>query len=556
MSAYSRVSRVICFATILLCLGSALGQVGPTVMSGPVDSRLSSLPGTATDKKYILSGSVVNSLTGEGIPRALVELNGQFAAMTDPNGNFTFDGLTAGTYYVTPRKPGFFSGAEAGAGAEPVIAQVGPDSHSVTVRLAPAAVISGHVTDSDGMPVPRLEVRCLKSMVVDGRRQWQPSASANADDDGSYRLAGLVPGTYLVVAGPSHNPSIGAMAKTGQLESGFGEADFPAPEENGSSNGVRITAGQRLTADLSVEAEPFYSVSGIFNAPPGVSVWMRVVPNDSTQMDHGAAMNREGNSFQIRMLPKGDYVLQANAQVMGKNWSSSTPVHVASDLSGLMIALQPSISIPVNVDVERTQATTADFIAGGVHGPGAMPVQIILNSIHPFQQQFGASSRPNDNSAISIENVSPGTYRVKFYPNGGLYVASARSGNVDLLREDLVVTQSASQNPIEVELRDDPGKIKGTITGADHPGRVTLLVIPQNGTPYVANAMLLPDRSEFRLQQLRPGSYSILAFGDISDVEYANSDALEPYMSRAAHVDVAANQESTVTVELIKRGNE
>jgi hypothetical protein len=55
---------------------------------------------------------------------------------------------------------------------------------------------------------------------------------------------------------------------------------------------------------------------------------------------------------------------------------------------------------------------------------------------------------------------------------------------------------------------------------------------------------------------LPPGSYSILAFDTLNDLEYANAEALDPYRSRAVHVDIAPNQEVTVKLELIKRGEE
>src|SRR5437899_3002637 len=64
--------------------------------------------------KYSLSGTVVNSVTGEAIRGALVQIymNGQSSRLTGPDGKFQFDGLFAGQTPITVRKPGFFSEEE------------------------------------------------------------------------------------------------------------------------------------------------------------------------------------------------------------------------------------------------------------------------------------------------------------------------------------------------------------------------------------------------------------------------------------------------------------
>src|SRR5438309_10973849 len=61
--------------------------------------------------KYSLTGTVVNSVTGEAIRGALVQIymNGQSSRLTGPNGKFQFAGLIAGQTSITVRKPGFFS---------------------------------------------------------------------------------------------------------------------------------------------------------------------------------------------------------------------------------------------------------------------------------------------------------------------------------------------------------------------------------------------------------------------------------------------------------------
>lgn len=186
-----------------------------------------------------------------------------------------------------------------------------------------------------------------------------------------------------------------------------------------------------------------------------------------------------------------------------------------------------------------------------------MQARIFLRSLTQDQPQFMAMPHPDDDT-IAIENVAPGTYHATFNPFGNLYVASARCGTTDLLRDNLVVSQSAAQEPIEIVLRDDGGKLKVTVTSDGQPvapSQGSMLILPEHGAPFTPSQQIYSE-GVLTFQNLAPGSYSILAFDSLNDLEYSNPDALDPYMSHAAHFDITPNQEATVSLELIKRDSE
>jgi len=516
-------------------------------------------------KKYSLSGSVVNSVTGEGIPRALVEMNNQLATMTDSSGNFRFEGLAAGSYYLSPRKPGYFERDESSnpmmMARVAAMTEVGPDTPAVSLKLIPESVIFGHVTDSDGLPVQRLPVQGMRLTIADGRRQWQPVSTGSTDEDGHYRISNLATGTYVVVAGPSQFPSIGAMAKTAHENAGYAAVFYPAPAEDGSTAGVKLSAGQKLEADLSAEAEPFYTVSGTLIAPPGGGGWLRLVPRGNARIERGGAMlHRETGTFKIRMAQAGDYVVEAGAQFEGRTWTASAPLHVSSNITDLQVVLEPSVVIPVATRVEKSATTSLPTVGVIALGGRRTPVQVNLRATDQrrgVQQQFTAAIRlPNDESSFAFDNVPPGTYTIDFNPTEDLYVASAKYGSVDLLSENLVVTQSANQDPIEIVLRDDGGRLKGSITDNGHPAHGTLLILPDHGKPFIAMEQAAGDSTDFALRQMRPGSYLVMAFDSLNNLEYSDLDALEPYLAHATRVDLTSGQETSISVELIKRGGE
>src|SRR5579884_1716575 len=133
---------------------------------------------TGADGKYVLTGTVVNSVTGEPVPRALVQLYGGSNAsmLTDFSGTFRFEGLQQGPVSLTTRKPGFFSPEELNEGADPQSAvpkpiQVGPNMEPVTLQLVPQGRIVGRVVNVEGESVEGIALQAYQLRTIDGRKQ-------------------------------------------------------------------------------------------------------------------------------------------------------------------------------------------------------------------------------------------------------------------------------------------------------------------------------------------------------------------------------------------------
>src|SRR5579875_1098199 len=61
--------------------------------------------------RHTATGTVVNSVTGEPIRRALVRINGageQHSGFTGGDGRFSIDGVAEGLIVISAEKPGFF----------------------------------------------------------------------------------------------------------------------------------------------------------------------------------------------------------------------------------------------------------------------------------------------------------------------------------------------------------------------------------------------------------------------------------------------------------------
>src|ERR1700692_1445806 len=91
-------------------------------------------------KSQTVSGQVVNSVTGEPIARARVQVSAQQAGLTDHDGHFEFDNVSAEPAYAFASKPGYFAEDKA----------VPAQGQSITVQLIPEAILFGTITDPHG----------------------------------------------------------------------------------------------------------------------------------------------------------------------------------------------------------------------------------------------------------------------------------------------------------------------------------------------------------------------------------------------------------------------
>src|SRR3984885_10133155 len=125
MTTLNRIIRLLTSLVFTMTAAICIGQVSP------------------------LGGQVVNSVTGEPIARARVQVGTQQATLTDHDGRFEFDNVSEDSAYASASKPGYF--------AEDKLAPA--QGQSITLRLVPEAIIFGTITDENGQPIQDLRVQ-------------------------------------------------------------------------------------------------------------------------------------------------------------------------------------------------------------------------------------------------------------------------------------------------------------------------------------------------------------------------------------------------------------
>jgi Carboxypeptidase regulatory-like domain len=186
------MQRYLAAALVLFCVAALSGQQSAT---------------------GIISGAVTSADQGRPVRKAQVKLVSSAPKMTrttttDADGRFSFAKLPAGGCFLSATKPGYlesvFGARRPGATSPgtPIRLAPGQKLDDVTLRLPRGGVISGVVTDEFGDPAYLVGVRAMRFTYTNGERVAYPIGNVFTDDLGAYRIAGLLPGEYVVSAVP------------------------------------------------------------------------------------------------------------------------------------------------------------------------------------------------------------------------------------------------------------------------------------------------------------------------------------------------------------------
>src|SRR5271165_4436889 len=136
-----------------------------TISSLPLLLALIFLPAisvsqTADDsqEKRTISGQVVNSVTGQPVAGALVQM-GARAMLTDREGQFEFHDLAALYGGAVAPQPGYVSGLPEFIRLNLPARQV---QGAITLKLVPEAIIFGKVLDQSSQPLQGLRIQLKK----------------------------------------------------------------------------------------------------------------------------------------------------------------------------------------------------------------------------------------------------------------------------------------------------------------------------------------------------------------------------------------------------------
>jgi hypothetical protein len=462
-------------------------------------------------------GFVVNSLTGEPIPRAHVELilpGATSSASADSSGKWNLANLACGAAPVTVTRPGFLQKV-----SRPLTLVSGSPVHGVKTELTPQSVFYGRVLDDQGDPVMGAQIGIFISRVVDGRVSFQRTGAGSTNDLGDYRIADLQRGKYIVCA-----TLPGALT--------LAESCYPGPVEGGAASAMEVPAGRETRVDFALNQTPGIHLRGtISGLPAGRGVGIRFVKRGTNAGPGGNVGNVNNNRFDFRVAP-GSYTLAADYFESGKHLLARVPIEAGtSDIDNVAVPLEPGFTVAGTVTIASPSGRTA-----------ARPQ-------FPFDLRFSGSPISGtvvakweaDHASFTFDEVAPDNYRLYASAPAPFYVKSATLAGQDVLNGEFALSQAAG--PIEIVLSDDGGSIDGDIVDADGQPATGAVMALRNGRAVSVTAQA---SGHFKLQNLAPGDYTVYAWDDPAQVAYADTEWMRRYGGSGVAVTITAGQNSQV----------
>jgi Carboxypeptidase regulatory-like domain len=543
----------------------------------------------ATPATGLIAGRVLAADTGRPVKRARVfvsaaELPGGRGVLTDDEGVFQLVELPGGRYTLSVSKSGFVSLSygqrrplQAGT---PLQLADGQEIKDIEFRLPRGSVIAGHVYDETGDPMPGVLVRVLRYQYQQGDRRLAPAGTAQTDDQGQYRVWGLMPGDYYVDAqsrinlpfggfGGGRGPGAAAAIAgvVGAVAGGNVAALFGPDDENQKAYaptyypGVTavieaqpITLGLSQTAadiDFNLQLVHVARVSGRVTDPDGTPTWSG---NVSLAADNGSGVRGSGfglnygsrirydGTFEIANVPPGRYTLQARGNDHDTPQFASQPLTVGETDADVSVLLGNGATIAGSIVFPPGRTDLPDFSNMRVTAPSTD------NSIGGQAQ-----GRVDKDGNFTISGVQAGMHLIR--PGGQLRGWALKTVTVDGrdITDSAIELRSGQRlERVELLLSDQTNEINGTLT--DDRGapvtEYTVLAFSTDSTFWQPQsrhiATTRPDQTgHFRIRGLPAGGYYLATVDPAQQGEWYDPGYLENHRLGAARVTLGDGDTKT-----------
>jgi hypothetical protein len=579
-------------ASSLLLTLALTPQVGSVPAPQPPRDAV---PRAVTTGTGIIRGHVVAADTGSPIRRANVSLSAMMRPAVPPapradgtsappqpinflsrqtiantEGAFEFTNLPPGRYTLHA-SPGQFSAqylglpfgarrAGPGVSGTSIDLAAGQVFDKATISLPRGTVIVGRVTDDMGEPIARAQVYGL----------WFPPGSARGlrtgpgdqtDDLGQFRLFGLEPGDYVVVA-DARSPMYGPRAPTMQEDdesTGLLTTYYPGTTDEAAAQRVRATVGRELSGiDIRMVQGRLYRLSGLVldsDGRPASNVYSSLDQRNRGGFSGGSGFEIDAQGrFQIRNVAPGTYHVMIRPQfhdgMPGDGESADVLLTVNADLENIVITTKPAGTVSGQI----------------VFDPGPLPDALGQLRVSAVPGDPNESYGPRPEPALVQPDL---TFALKGLI-GQFVLRTGRPGaflkSVLLGGEDItdVPHEFKAGDKVTVVLTSRASTLEGTVlgpSGAPTPDAGVIL-FPEDKSLWRSNSIRVQHavsdaNGHFRIRGLPAGRYYVLAgereqvflAGPLQDTSY-----FEGLVKDATIVVVGEDEQRTIDLRLVDRG--
>ena len=552
--------KIITGLVVLMLAGDAAGQSAKT-KNGSIEGRVIS---AATGEGVSGTRLTLSVVAAPGSPDYL-KIPRSFASVTNAEGVFVFDGLTPNTYFLGAEVEGY------------VFQDYGPFELSsergvgdIVLRMRHASVVTGHILSGVG-PLEGIEVILLKPGYDEtGQKTFRSLRSVRTDDRGEYRLFGIEPGAYHLMARAPSTPSMTSRTTlfvpgappSQDLLLKYGVVYYPGTVDFSHAAQIDLKPGVELKGlNLVMTEQPTYRVRGSVvdgaTGNPG-SASIGIFPRNGVGITGSAFPAGSPNgTFELQSISPGEYVLLGILGLRSVAPGSPDPPArivranvdvVASNVENVVLTFPPLVRISGRLSVEG-QANLAGMESFQarlvtVKGGAAIPVPARPVRTH---------SVPGADGTFLYDGVIPGEYELRF---GGLpanaYVKEAKYGDGDVLTNPMKI--SSDKESLKIVVSPNGGQVEGTLFDDNKrpAGSAEISLIPDDRNRLGLYRRILTDGAgHFSIHGLAPGGYKLFAWDRAPTNAHFDADFVRTYEDKGTYVEISGSSRLTLDLQRI-----
>ena len=428
-----------------------------------------------------------------------------------------------------PESPSTPPANESDATPDEVVVIEEPRGDDAPQRAGPQVAgetgISGTVTDTSGAPVVGAEVLLYPGSESDGYY-----TSAYTEDDGSYRIDWLEPGSYTVlVVAPD-----GVNLQRTWFGDVTGQADAAIVEltdgQHRSHIDVKLAAGARIAG--TVKTEKGAAVAG---ADVRVYEWRESSDGPRWEWVDSVPSGASG-AFDFVGLPGGTYAVEVavtdGRNLIGEWWrdapSADTAEQIVVSAEGAVTGIDLALATGASLSGKVTDAQGA--------GVAEAEVRLFQKEVGEDWWRYVADRSADNTGAYSFAGLRPGTYTLQFRAPSGVNLVAQWWGGAAVEEDATAIAVTAGKITTGLNVKLQTGaRVSGSIldsAGAAIEGYVDVYrVITQDGGRDIqwASSADTDDAGRYTAVGLAPGVYTVrfASFGTGYASEWWNDQALQ-----------------------------
>jgi len=511
---------------------------------------LSTLP-AQTIGPYRIAGTVVSSTDDSPLSRARVTLQDvhnrqkEIFLVTRDDGRFIFSNLPAGKYSLQGAKRGYITAAynQHEQFSTAIVTAPELDTEHLTLRIPPAATLTGHVLDEAGDPVRRARVRLWFDDHSTGLSRTQRGRADLTDDQGFFEFTPLDPGTYFLSVAAQPWYAVHPPSTSSAESSSFGTPDrsldvfYPVTFYAGATSlddasPILLRAGDRTDLDLHLAPQPALHIT--LHASPLEEGKPPSFPVLTPQNRQDAAL--DGQQPNIQQTAPGVYEIVAapgkyDVQLLSSNGSPTQTLSVDLDEN--------------THELDLSSAQAMSTIHATIRAPDetALPPRTEI-ALRAERGRLEAFSVVNADNTVTFNNLRPGKYDVLAGSRDRAYtVVRMTVNNAPISGRSVTVSPGVSLE-LGLTLRDGAASVRGVTMRDGKPVSGAMVVLaPAN--PETHREWFRRDQSDFdgtfTLPSVLPGNYTVLAIDDGWDLNWSKPAILHRYLSHGQKLTVPDN---------------